>query len=75
VCNHSFSGKSISITYSECVFVEQIYSRQCAFAILSSVVSPALPYFFLTLSHKQHYFQKDVIEHKMYVLIFSTNFV
>jgi hypothetical protein len=35
---------------------------------------PALQYFF-TLSHKGHNFRKEIIEHKMRALIFSTNFV
>jgi hypothetical protein len=40
--------------------------------ILSSVVCPALPYV-STLSNKRHDFRKSVIEHKIRVLIFSTN--
>jgi hypothetical protein len=31
--------------------------------------------FFFTLSHKRHEFQENVIEHKMWVLIFATTFV
>ena len=37
LCNHCCSGKYISFTYSECVFVAVGISMQCACAILSSV--------------------------------------
>jgi len=53
---------------------------QCACVTLSSVDSPILKHF-STLSHKRNDFRKEkeeekkVIEHKMYVLIFSTNVV
>jgi len=50
---------------------------QCACAILSSVACPALQYFY-TLHHKLHDFrkkEKKVIEHKMFILVFTTTFV
>jgi hypothetical protein len=42
--------------------------------MLSSVACPALLYF-STLSHKQRDFRKNIIEHKICVLIFCTTFV
>ena len=59
--NHFCCGKSISIIYSECVFVA--LGKQQAMRmhriLLFSVACSALPYF----------------EHKICVLIFSTTFV
>jgi hypothetical protein len=47
---------------------------QSAGAILSSVACPAVPYF-SKLSHKRYDFWENVVENKMFVLIFSTAFV
>jgi hypothetical protein len=46
-----------------------------SYASYCDVVAPLAPPCFSTLSHKRNDFQKEVIEHKMRVLIFSTTFV
>ena len=73
-CNHCCSGKAISITYSECVSVALViqHSKLMRHIVLSSVAFPSLQYF-TTLSHKRHCFLEQFIEHKMCILIFSTN--
>jgi len=76
-CNHCCSGKEISITYSECVFVALFIQHvMCVpLVVLSYLVCLVLPHFF------PHYFIKGIIflggdlEYKMCVLIFSTHFV
>jgi hypothetical protein len=74
--NHSWCGKAISITYYEPVFVafviQPVKGRRRV--LLSSVACQSLPYF-PTLLHKRHDFIREIIEHKMCVLIFSTNFI
>ena len=71
-CNHCYSGKAMSITYCEGVFVS---SLQYSCAVLPSVAYQAQQYF-STLSHKRHNFRKKekCNEHEMCVLMFSINF-
>jgi len=73
--NHCCCGQAVSVTYSECVSVASViqHAKHMHHVILSSVASLALH--FSTLSHKQHDFQKEVIEHKVRVLSFATSFV
>jgi inorganic pyrophosphatase/exopolyphosphatase len=54
------------------VFVDLViqHSKRVLRSVVSSVASLVLPYFSV-LSHKRYDFQKNVIEHKMCVLIFS----
>jgi hypothetical protein len=47
---------------------------QCACIVLYCQVVCLAPQYFSTLSHKRHDFREKVIEHKMRVLVFSTNF-
>jgi hypothetical protein len=43
--------------------------------IVTSFVAPRAPSYFSTMSHKLRDFRKNVIVHKMCVLIFPTRFV
>ena len=74
--NHCCCGQAVSITYSECVFVALFiqHAKHMHHVTLSTVASLALQHF-STLSHKQHDFQKEVIEHKVCVLSFAISFV
>jgi len=62
--------------YSARVFVALgIRHAMCMRRITLSSVARLVPPYFSTLYHERHDFQGKVIEHKMYVLIFSTAFV
>jgi hypothetical protein len=74
-CNNCCSGKAISITYSQYVFVALVIQhamhrrRIVACGLPSSIL-------FYTLSHKKAPFSKmKIIEHKIWGLIFSTTVV
>ena len=73
--NHCCCGKTINITYSECVSVTLViqHAKRMLRIIQPSLTSLAPPYFF-TLSHKRQDFGKKFIANKMRVLSFSTSF-
>ena len=63
------------ITFSEYVCVALViqHEKRMRRIISTSGARLVLPYFFFTLSHKQHNFGGGgLIEHKMCILIFST---
>jgi hypothetical protein len=68
--------KAVSVTYSECVFVALViqHAMRVRRIMLPSLACPVGQYF-STLSHERHDFRKKVVEHKVFVLIFSTVFV
>jgi hypothetical protein len=74
--NRHCSGKAIGTKYSLCVSVALViqHAKRMRRIILPCVARPALPYF-STLFHKRRDFWEKVTEHKMCVLIFSTNFI
>ena len=75
-CNHCCRAKTRSITYSECVSVASViqHPNRMRRIVLLSVTCLAVVYF-STLSHKARCWGEKLIEHKIYVLILSANFV
>jgi hypothetical protein len=67
-CNHCRSGKAISITYSECMFVA--LGIQYAMRMWPVPLNYIFPHYLLNGT----IFRIKVTKHKMCVLIFSTNF-
>jgi len=73
-CNHCCCGKVISITYPECVSVDFVtqHAKRMRHIVISSL--PGSTIFFHIISYTAGFYIKKVIEHKMCVLIFYTNF-
>ena len=72
--NHCCGVKAISITYSECVFVD-LGTQQATCKRRIAICGLPRSQYFPTLSHKRHDFGKNAIKYKMCVLVFSTTFV
>jgi len=73
-CNHFCSGKAISITYCECVFVALVIQYAMRMRQLSSVACLALQYF-SRLSHKRHDLKKEIYWTQNVCFDFVYNFV
>jgi hypothetical protein len=70
--DHYCVRKAISITHFKCVCsLSYLACKGMRRIILSSVVCLAVPHF-STLCHERKIFEKKVIKHKIWVLIFST---
>jgi hypothetical protein len=73
--NHCCSGKAISITHSERVFVALgIQHAMCMHDIILLSVSVSTIFFHIILQAAR-FPEKKNVEHKMSILIFSTTFV
>jgi hypothetical protein len=73
--NHCCNGKAVSITYSEYVSVALgIQHAKCMRCIILPTAACLSLQYISTLSHKRHDFLGEkIIQHKICVLIFSTN--
>jgi hypothetical protein len=69
--NNCCSGKAISITYSECVFVALVvqHVKGMRHIVILGVSGPIV--FFPIISNKREDFRTNVIEHKIRILGFS----
>jgi hypothetical protein len=74
-CNHCCCRKAVSITYSACASVAQViqHAKHMCHIVICGLSGSTV--FFHIISYKAPFSEKNVIEHKMYVLTSSTNFV
>ena len=68
-CNHCYSGKAISITYCECMFVAldvQPAMRRCHIVVCDLTGSTI---YFLFISHTARFVEKNVIQQNIFYLL------
>jgi len=63
-CNHCYSGKSISIAYSECVYVALVIQHAMRIRHIFICGLPRSTTFFRIVSLKARFSKKKVSEHK-----------
>jgi hypothetical protein len=73
--NNCCRGKAIRITYSDCVFVASVIQHAIAHVQYSHLWPVRLNRIFSYYIIKGAIFEKNIVEHKMCVLIFSITFV
>jgi hypothetical protein len=73
--NHHCSGQIIKITYSECVFVASVIQNAMPLHTIVICDLSGCTIFFSHCLINGKIFEKKIIDHKMCVLMFSTNVV
>jgi hypothetical protein len=73
--NHSSSGKAVSITYSDCVFITSGIQQAMGMRHIFICGLPDPTIIFSTLSPKRQDFRLKIAAYEMCVLIFTTTFV
>ena len=64
----------VSVCVCVCVVIVVRHGQRMCSVTFLSAARPDVPYF-STLSHKKHDLRNNVTEHKMFVVIFSVNFI